>query len=177
VDKDPQHDRLLVSFDNGFHLAYVCQRKFGTVGLTDGMEAFIEEKKLGPDDLSLDLDGFRQALQGKRGMVKSFLMNQKYLAGIGNVYSDEILFQSGLHPESQVNEFMAKTVKRLFAALQEVLQKAIEAQADPDRMPDSFMLPRRHRDGTCPRCQGDLKKMKVAGRSAYFCPGCQGKTS
>ena len=66
----------------------------GTVGLADDVDSFIEAKHLGPDALSLDLDTFRQALEGKRGTIKSFLMNQKYLAGIGNVYSDEVLFQS-----------------------------------------------------------------------------------
>jgi formamidopyrimidine-DNA glycosylase len=177
MDQDPEHDRLRLSFDNGFHLAYVCQRKLGAVGLADGVESFIKEKHLGPDALDLGLDGFRQALQGKRGTVKSFLMNQKYLAGIGNVYSDEILFQSQLHPKSQVNELAAETVVRLFQALKDVLFKAIEAQADPDRVPDSFLLPHRWGNGLCPRGHGDLQKVTVSGRSAYYCPVCQGNIS
>ena len=102
-------------------------------------------------------------------------MNQKYLAGIGNIYSDEILFQSKLHPQRQVNNLETETVTRLFQALQHVLHEAIEAQADPSQFPDSFMLPHRRRDGTCPRCQGDLKKITVSGRSAYYCPACQAK--
>jgi formamidopyrimidine-DNA glycosylase len=177
MDKDPEHDRLLLSFDNGFHLAYVCQRKLGSVGLAVEVESFIKEKHLGPDALNLGLDGFRKILQGKRGAVKSFLMNQKYLAGIGNVYSDEILFQSNLHPKSKVNELAAKTVARLFQALQDVLHKAIEAQADPGQVPDSFLLPHRWGKGICPRGHGDLQKVAVSGRSAYYCPVCQGETS
>jgi len=175
MEKDPEHDRLLVSFDNGFHLAYVCQRKFGAVGLTDAVDSFIDEKQLGPDVLSLDLDGFRQALQGRRGTVKSFLMHQQYLAGIGNVYSDEMLFQSKLHPKSPVNKLQTETVQRLFQAMQDVLHEAIDAQADPDRLPASFLIPHRRRIGTCPRCRGDLRKISVAGRSAYYCPACQAK--
>ena len=175
MEKDPEHDRLLVSFDNGFHLAYVCQRKLGAVGLTDSVDSFIAEKQLGPDALSLDLEGFRQALQGRRGTVKSFLMNQKHLAGIGNVYSDEILFQCKLHPKSQVNHLKGKTVARLFQVVQKVLHAAIDAQADPDQMPDSYMLSHRRRDGTCPRCRGDLRKISIAGRSSYYCPVCQTK--
>jgi formamidopyrimidine-DNA glycosylase len=177
MDKDPEHDRLLLSFDNGFHLAYVCQRKLGAVGLADEVESFIKEKHLGPDALNLGLDGFRKVLQGKKGAVKSFLMNQKYLAGIGNVYSDEILFQSNLHPKSKVNELAAKTVARLFQALQDVLHKAIEAQADPGQVPDSFLLPHRWGNGICPRGHGDLQKVAVSGRSAYYCPVCQRETS
>ena len=175
MEKDPEHDRLLVSFDNGFHLAYVCQRKFGTVSLADGLDSFVEAKHLGPDALSLGLDEFRQILKGKRGSIKSFLMNQKYIAGIGNVYSDEILFQSKLHPKSQVNNLGGETVKQFFHAMHTVLQKAIEAQADPDRFPQSFITPHRHGDGTCPRCRSDLKKITIAGRSTYFCPACQVK--
>ena len=173
--QDPEHDRLLVSFDNGFHLAYICQRKLGSVGLTDSVDSFIAEKELGPDVLSLDLEGFRQALQGKRGTIKSFLMNQQHLAGIGNVYSDEILFHCRLHPKSRVNNLKAETVTRLFQAVQDVLHAAIEAQADPDRLPASFLIPHRQRDGTCPRCRGDLHKISVSGRSAYYCPACQAK--
>jgi formamidopyrimidine-DNA glycosylase len=175
MDQDPEHDRLLLSFANGFHLAYVCQRKLGAVGLTDDIDSFIEEQELGPDVLSLDPESFRQALQGRRGTIKSFFLNQKYLAGLGNVYADEILFQSKLHPQSQVHNLEPETVNRLYQAVQDVLHLAIDAQADPDRFPDSFMLPHRRRDGTCPRCQGDLKKISVAGRSGYYCPACQTK--
>ena len=175
LEKDPEHDRLLVSFDNGFHLAYVCQRKLGAVGLTDEVDNFIDEKELGPDALSLDLEGFRQALQGTRGSIKSFLMNQKHVAGIGNVYSDEILFQSRLHPKSQVNKLNAAAVKRLFEAMQDVLEKAIEAQADPEQLPSSFILPHRTPDVTCPRCRGRVEKISVSGRSGYYCPECQAK--
>jgi len=175
MNTEPEHDRMLVSFDNGFHLAYVSQRKLGAVGLTDEVDNFIDEKELGPDALSLDLEGFRQALQGRRGSIKSFLMNQKHVAGIGNVYSDEILFQSRLHPKSQVNKLNAATVKGLFEAMQDVLEKAIEAQADPKQFPSSFILPHRTPGGTCPRCQGKVKKITVSGRSGYYCPECQAK--
>jgi formamidopyrimidine-DNA glycosylase len=174
-EKDPEHDRLLVSFDNGFHLAYVCQRKLGTVSLADEVDSFIETKQLGPDALGLDLEGFRQILKGKRGSIKSFLMNQKYLAGIGNVYSDEILFQSKLHPKRPVNNLEPETVKHLFDVMHNVIQKAIDAQADPRQFPQSFIVPHRHGDGNCPRCRGELKKITVAGRSVYFCPACQPK--
>ena len=175
MDKEPEHDRLLISFDNGYHLAYDSQRKLGAVGLTDGVDNFIDEKELGPDALSLDLEGFRQVIKGTRGALKSFLMNQKHLAGIGNVYSDEILFQGGLHPKGEVNDLDADTVKRLFEAMQEVLNKAIEAQADPARLPDSFIIPHRHKGGSCPRCKGEVEKISVSGRSGYFCPTCQAK--
>ncbi|MFP3869204.1 MAG: Fpg/Nei family DNA glycosylase [Desulfobacteraceae bacterium] len=175
MDKEPEHDRLLISFDNGYHLAYDSQRKLGAVGLSEDVDNFIEEKELGPDALRLDLEGFRQVIKGRRGALKSFLMNQKHLAGIGNVYSDEILFQCGLHPKSEVNDLDGDTVKRLFEAMQDVLHRAIAAQADPKRFPDSFIIPHREPEGTCPRCQGKVEKITVSGRSGYYCPKCQAK--
>lgn len=175
MDQEPEHDRLLISFDNEYHLAYVSQRKLGAVGLTDDVEDFVEEKELGPDALRIDLEGLRQVIKGKRGSIKSFLMNQKHLAGIGNIYSDEILFQSRLHPKAEVNNLARDTVEQLYQAMQDVLRGAIAAQADPERFPKAFLIPHRHPGGTCPRCRGEVKKISISGRSGYFCPACQGK--
>jgi formamidopyrimidine-DNA glycosylase len=92
---DPAYDRLLITFANGYHLAYESQRKLGEVEVVAGVEAFVEEKGLGPDVFvpEFDLATFKEKLSGRRGMIKSALMDQQLMAGIGNVYSDEILFQ------------------------------------------------------------------------------------
>src|SRR5215208_1794298 len=102
LDEEPLHSRLLFAFENDNHLAFVCQRMFGKVELVEGPKEFVREKELGPDALDLDSDSFGERLKGTRGGVKATLMNQKILAGIGNVYSDEILFQARLHPETSV---------------------------------------------------------------------------
>src|SRR5215207_5968721 len=101
-DEEPLHSRLLFAFDNDNHLAFVCQRMFGKVDLIEDPEEFAREKGLGPDALDLDGGSFRERLNGTRGGVKATLMNQKILAGIGNIYSDEILFQARLHPRTSV---------------------------------------------------------------------------
>lgn len=172
-ERDPLHDRLLISFDNGYHLAFDCQRMLGSVGLVDSPEELIERKDLGPDALELDRPAFHERLQGRRGMVKPALMNQRIIAGIGNVYSDEILFQARYHPKTAVKDLNTTALDALFDAMREVLQTAIDCRADPDRFPDSYLLPHRGEGGPCPVCGGEIEKVKVSGRGTYYCPACQ----
>jgi formamidopyrimidine-DNA glycosylase len=176
MEKDTPHDRLLLSFSNGY-LAYDSQRKLGEVELIEDIEQFVEERELGPDALDSDLDyaAFKQALAGRRAMAKSALMNQQIIAGIGNVYSDEILFQAGVHPRTKINQLDEETLAEIFDAMKRVLRTAIDCRADPDQFPESYIIPHRHGDGKCPRCEGELKRVKVSGRSAYYCTNCQGE--
>jgi len=89
LEKRPSHQRLLIDFSAGYHLAYGSQRKLGKVELLEDVERFIEEKGLGPDVLqfSFDFGTFLEGLAGRRSMIKSALMNQHIMAGIGNIYS------------------------------------------------------------------------------------------
>jgi formamidopyrimidine-DNA glycosylase len=174
-EDDPEHDRLRLSFDNGFHLAYVCQRLFGEVDLVKDADEYVRRKELGPDALRVDFERFRELMAGRRGMAKSTLMNQKILAGIGNVYSDEILFQAGLHPRTPVASLDEDALRRLYDAMVRVLETAVAARADPEKMPRDYLMTHRGPDGECPRCGEPLKEIKVSGRTAYFCPRRQGK--
>jgi formamidopyrimidine-DNA glycosylase len=173
IQKDPPYDRLLISFTNGFHLAYVCQRMLGEVGLAEDAESFIKEKNLGPDALELDFFTFKKILEGRMGAIKSTLMNQQRIAGIGNIYSEEILFQTGLHPNTTVNRLNEEMLQELFQGMKMVLQTTIDCQADADQLPISYLLLQRHREGKCPRCEGELKRIKISSRTAYCCPECQ----
>ncbi|HUF29111.1 MAG TPA: hypothetical protein VMM77_00510 [Gemmatimonadaceae bacterium] len=118
---------------------------------------FVEAHRLGPDALALDMAGFGKLVAAKRGAIKSWLMDQHAIAGIGNVYADEILFQAGIHPRRSASALDRRELSRLFTKLQKVLRKAIAARADPARMPKSFLLPRRRRGALCPRCRGRVK--------------------
>lgn len=173
---EPDHVRLRISFSNGYKLLFDCQRKLGEIGLVEKVGDFIEEKGLGPDPLQpdFDLETFKEALGNTRGMIKSALMDQERLAGIGNIYSDEILFQAGIHPKTPADRLEEEDLERLFDKMvHRVLPKAVQAQADPERFPKDFLIPRRHGDGTCPRCGTQLDKIKVGGRTSYVCPSCQ----
>lgn len=168
--KEPEYDRFLVSFANGYHLAYISQRKIGEIEFADSPQALVEDKDLGPDAAGLSLDEFKRILSSRRGMIKSALMDQSLMAGLGNVYSDEILFQVGVHPRAGVQDLPEGTVERIYHAMNEVLETAVERRAIPDDFPESYIVPHRHADGHCPKCGAELRRVKVSGRSAYFCP-------
>jgi formamidopyrimidine-DNA glycosylase len=176
MEREPEYDRLLISFANGYHLAYDAMRKLGEVQLVDNVEQFIADRELGPDALSPELgaDTFVQRFAGQRGMIKPALMNQKIIAGIGNVYSDEILFQVGIHPRTKVDDLDRKQLKQIYQTMKEVLHTAIENQADPERFPESYMTQHRHKGGRCPVSGEQLQSVKVSGRTAYYCPNRQG---
>jgi formamidopyrimidine-DNA glycosylase len=103
------------------------------------------------------------------------LMDQRFLAGIGNIYSDERLFQSGIRPDVKVSDLPDARMNALYLAMRRVLRIAIAGQADPNRLPESWLLPHRYKGGKCPRCGGALEERRSSGRTAYFCPRCQHK--
>jgi formamidopyrimidine-DNA glycosylase len=174
--QDTSHDRMRVDFANGWHLAYDCQRKLGEIGYVKDPADLAAAKKLGPDPMwpNFDRSAFDRAVSKRRGSVKTLLMNQEVMAGIGNIYSDEILFQAGIHPRTPAGDLGPQQWDRLFEALKEVLGSAIESGADPERMPAHFMLPHRREGGRCPACGGEIHKVKFSGRTAYACAVCQG---
>jgi formamidopyrimidine-DNA glycosylase len=168
-----EHDRVLLGLDDGAYLAFRCQRLFGRVGVTDDAAAFIRDRNLGPDALDVDRDEFLRLLDERRGTVKGALMDQSLVAGIGNVYSDEILFQARIHPRTSIKELEEKERAHLYEVMREVLETAIEVHADPDRMPKNWLTPRRHMDADCPRCGGTLRRLEISGRHSYACRRCQ----
>ncbi len=177
MDDEPEYDRVLFRFEDGYQLAYISQRKLGDVEVIDDVDRFVEQKELGPDALDPDFDlaAFKEAVGDRRAMVKSVLMDQSTIAGIGNVYSDEILFQAGIHPRTKINRLGEETLERLFHTMKDVLPKAIEYEAQPDQLPESFIGPHRHKDGRCPLCGAELERVQVGSRHAYFCPNWQSR--
>lgn len=171
---EPGHARLVLRFADGGYVAFDDQRKLGWLELTDDVGAYLRSQDIGPDALTLDEPRFRELIAGTRGSVKTALMSQDKIAGIGNVYSDEILFQAGIPPEAKGNALTDRQLHDLFEATRHVLEKAIACRADPARMPEDWITPRREGDDTCPRCGGPLESRKVGGRTAHFCPRCQG---
>lgn len=171
----PEHERLRLRQENGYNLAYDNQRLLGRVLLTPDRDHFIRNHGLGPDALSVNFEGFTSILQRGRGAIKSTLMNQKMLAGLGNVYTDEILFQARVHPKAPIGGLGEERLRSVYEQMRAVLEKSIEIQADPARMPESYLLPRRERDAACPRCGSRVRKIDISGRATYLCPACQGE--
>jgi formamidopyrimidine-DNA glycosylase len=173
AEQAPTHTRVLFIFTNNHRLAFDDQRQFGQIGLLKDVDEFLKERALGPDALDLDLGGFQKILGKRRGAVKSILMNQRLIAGIGNIYADEILFRARIHPAIEISRLSSKALTKLFRAMRYILEKAIAAKADVNQMPKSWLLPHRGKGGKCPRCGRELKSSKIGGRTAWFCAHCQ----
>ncbi|PYL63114.1 MAG: formamidopyrimidine-DNA glycosylase [Verrucomicrobia bacterium] len=168
-----RHARVVFVFEKDHRLAFDDQRMFGEIGLVKDVDQFLKKRGLGPDALHVDLAQFKNILTKHRGPVKSILLNQKLIAGIGNIYADEILFRACIHPATQTSLLKEKAVAKLFPATRYILKKAIESKADADRVPKSWLLPRRGRGGKCPRCARELQSATIGGRTTWFCPHCQ----
>lgn len=169
-DDEPPHTRILIKFTNNFNLAYDCTRKLGRISTAESVQEYIKRKSLGPDALNIDYSQFKKILEGRRGMIKPALMNQHIIAGIGNIYSDETLFQSGIHPKTKVKKLDNEHLKNIHKKMQEILETAIKKQANTTQFPSTYIIPHREKGGKCPKCGTKLNKIKVSGRTAYYCP-------
>src|SRR5439155_4743340 len=175
-EQAPRHTRVLFVFANAHSLAFEDQRKFGEIGLIEDVNKFLKKRALGPDALDITLSQLREIFGKHRGAVKTILLNQKLIAGIGNIYADEILFRARVHPATQISSLSGKTVTKLFRATRYILKRAIEANADVALMPKSWLLPHRGKGGKCPGCGRKLRSATIGGRTAWFCADYQRKS-
>lgn len=171
----PEYTKLTFEMDNEHHLHYISKRKLGKVEITGNTDRYTAELDLGTDAFQIGEDEFRKKLKSSRASVKSFLMDQSSLSGIGNVYSDEMLYQAGIHPRTKAGKLSDKKTGKLYREMKRVLEMAIDREADVSRMPGTWLLPNREEGTDCPRCDGKIKTIKVTGRTAYYCPSCQEK--
>jgi formamidopyrimidine-DNA glycosylase len=137
---------------------------------------------LGPNVLDLTLDEFRDLLRGRRGGIKSFLLNQKRIAGIGNVYVQDPLFKACIHPLRRINTLSDDEIESLWRALRETLQESIDHGGSHWEQNlygeyggwDSKFLLVAYREGEpCPKCGTAVKKIKTGSTSTHICPSCQ----
>jgi formamidopyrimidine-DNA glycosylase len=178
-DADPSYDRVRIDFADGHGLAYLNPRRIGEVVLVDDPDAFAAAERLGPDalDPKFERADFERRLAGTRRELKALLMDQAAVAGIGNIYSDEILFQARLHPSRRSDRLDAAERRHLWEQMRAVLETAVAAGAGAERLterlPSRCLIPQRKRDGRCPRCGAAIAAAKFGGRTGYFCPRCQ----
>jgi formamidopyrimidine-DNA glycosylase len=173
VREPKPYERLVLEFRDGGRLAILDPRRFGFVTIVEDVAAYCREHDLGPDALTLDVGALRRLLRGYRGGVKSLLMNQSLLAGIGNIYSDEILFQAKIDPRRPADSLDEAEVRRLHRQMLRVLRLAIDRGADPSRFPRGWLIPHREERAPCPRGDGQIQRAHLVGRGAYYCPACQ----
>lgn len=171
----PHFSRAVIDFAGRQRVAYTNRRMIGRIEWVDDMAADVRAKKLGPDALDprLTLPAFQRTLAGRRGSVKGVLMDQAVLAGIGNAYSDEILFQRRLHPQTPLAALGERARAQLYRTMRQVMQRAIACGAEPERLPKNFLIPHRRAGQKCPRCHGAIRRIGIGGRGSYYCPRCQ----
>ncbi|MDD5207294.1 MAG: hypothetical protein PHS17_17845 [Desulfobacterales bacterium] len=176
-EDEPAFTRCVFTFVGGGRLAVADQRLLGRIGIVEDPQSFVREKGLGPHAAGKQLhaERFVQIFSRRKGMIKTALMGQSVIAGIGNIYADEILYQASIHPVSDVRSLDSKTLRDLHGVMQKVLRTAISKDADPEKFPKDSLLPNRRSGASCPRCNGKIEKIRVNGRGTYLCPRCQKK--
>lgn len=166
----PKYAYFSLIFEDNARLCFVCPRKLARVYLAKDHSTFIENQNLGVDALDLDLETFRKLLSGKRGSIKGALLDQHLIAGLGNMYADEVLFQTHIHPNSKINTLKQVDIEKIFHEIKPVLEAVIKAQSEDKSLPENYLTPHRGKGKKCPTCNTNLEKMQVAGRSTYYCP-------
>lgn len=163
------HDRLIFVCEDG-ELRYNNMRRFGGVWLArDDAERDEVTGPLGPDAAGLSGDEFEQLLAGRRGAIKAALMDQRLIAGIGNLLSDEILWRARVHPAAPVATLTAARRRRLYDALHAAVTESIRYGRVPHG-PRWLTRVRNDRGAKCPRCGAGLRRATIAGRTACWCP-------
>jgi len=168
-----KHAQLTLTFDNGGKLSFICPRKFGKLFLTENIENFRKEKKLGPHATEVSEVEFIELFSNKKGNVKTALMDQAFIAGLGNLYVDEMLFQTGIHPKSKCENLSDKDLKAMFKKMNIILETVTKSKTEGENIPDSYLRGHRDAGGECPNGKGKIEMIKIGGRSTYFCPDCQ----
>jgi len=177
-----KHTRKVFNFDDGSKLIFNDTRKFGWWKKVKDTKLI--EKGFGPEALEADFKTFKNNLKKHPGAkIKPLLMNQKFIAGIGNIYSDEILFNARVHPLRRVKTLENREIKLIHQNIKRVLQKAIQYRGTTEQYYrdacgrkggyDQQLKVYQREGEKCPRCGTKIKRIKVGGRSAHFCPQCQ----
>ena len=173
--------KIIVRFDDGSGF-FVALWWFGYFHLVRDGEKNAMTDKLGRDALEISRDDFKKILAGRRGSIKSFLLNQKNIRGIGNFYIQEILFRAKIHPLTSIAALSEPEIDGLYDAMRQVLNRAIALGSSSYEL-DFFGKKGKyslrelsfayHENGVCPECGTAAQKIKTCSNSQYICPQCQ----
>lgn len=182
--RNRKHDILYYHLENGYRLAYCDTRKFGRIAyLPDEVSLQKALEKLGPEPFSFSQADFFKALKETRKPIKEAIMDQRIIAGIGNIYADESLYQAKIHPLTKASSLSESECAALLKAIQDILKEAIDLGGStiksyhPKEGVSGKMQNRLHAYGKagadCPRCGCKLRRIALKGRGTTFCPLCQ----
>ena len=172
-----KHTHAIVKLGSGRELRFVDPRRFGRLSVSRHFEA------AGVEPLDVSLEIFISLFRGRKTPIKSALLNQKLLRGVGNIYADESLFRAGIRPKRRAASLSRKELQKLYRAVQKVLKEAIALggssvsdYVDADGEEGFFQLRHRvyGREGEpCLKCRTPVERLVIAGRSSHYCPNCQ----
>jgi formamidopyrimidine-DNA glycosylase len=178
-DEVAKHTHAIIKLASGKDLRFVDPRRFGRLSVATAADFDAG----GVEPLEVELDHFVSLFRGRNTPIKSALLNQKLLRGVGNIYADESLFRSGLRPRRRANSITQEQLGKLFVAIKEVLREAIALggssisdYVDDDGKEGFFQLQHRvyGREGDrCLVCKTPIKRIVIGGRSSHYCPKCQ----
>jgi len=180
------HTHIRINVEKGEELRFNDVRRFGSAAYyadAVALEQSFQQSRLGPEPFELNPRYWRQRLAASRRCIKAVLLDQTVVAGIGNIYADESLFEAGLHPARLASELGKAEADRLRMAVSKVLRRAIERRGSSirnyvggsglkGRYQDEFRVYGRPGQA-CPRCHAPIERIRLAGRSTHYCPECQ----
>ena len=176
-DPVEKHTHAIARLKSGRELRFVDPRRFGRLSVTHGFQA------PGSEPLEVELERFVSLFRGRKTPIKSALLNQKLLSGVGNIYADESLFRAGIRPRRRAASLTQEELRRLYLSVQEVLKEAIALggssisdYVNSNGEEGFFQLQHRvyGREGEpCLVCKTPIKRIVIGGRSSHYCPKCQ----
>lgn len=174
-----KHDRVVLTFGDGYRLAFFNPRKFGRMWLVDDPEQVVGDLGREPLEASLTDEVFYTMLQQHHRQIKPLIMDQRFLAGMGNIYTDEALFAAGIHPLTGSAQLLPAQAATLLEKIRDVLQEGIRRNGSSidwayrgGEFQNQFQVYQRTGE-SCPACGTLIERMVVGQRGTHFCPHCQ----
>lgn len=184
-EKPAKHTHVIFYLDNKNELHYLDTRKFGRFELFPLDTDLSSFKNLGPEPFSkeLNLKYVKEFIKNKRIPIKQLLLDQSFIAGIGNIYADEILFRASINPKAKSYKLNDNQIKRIISSTRSILKNAIKAGGTTiksftsvNHITGRFQQKLNvHTKEICKKCNSKIKMIRINGRSTYYCPKCQGK--
>lgn len=183
-NRSQEKPRMKITFSNGKHLFLYDQRRFAEIWLLSPGEGWRRNNPLGPDALTeLTEDTFSRLLKGRTTRIQPLLLDQRRLAGVGNIYAQEALFKAAIRPSRASKRLKSEEAAKLFVALRETLETAIAYRGSSSRnyldatgqKGQAQTLHAVYRRGglPCLKCRESLRTIRIGGRGSVYCPRCQ----
>lgn len=172
-EDQPRFERFRFNFDNGMRLGFMDSRKFARILYLEDRDAYIESIGLGPDATRLTREQFMGFAAGRKGTLKGFLLNQRVAAGMGNLYADEICYQTRVHPGSRMDKIPEAELEKLYTCLHRIMNEAADRLPHYKQYPPKWYWKLWREEGREIEGRGTVEAAKIGGRTTMYVPGWQ----